>query len=100
MPNNPFSPEEVDARHNSEVELNTARLGLQAIDELKKTKHGYPYLVERLEDRAKEFLQKALSGPTAEEREVGRLIYKCFQDEIIPMLDRDEEMHRRTVSGG
>ena len=96
-PTNPLNPELVREQSDRDAEITTARVGLEAIDELKRCKKGYPYLLERLAYKAKEFQRLAIEGATPEERDVSRLIYLKFHQEIIPMLDRDEENHRKTL---
>jgi hypothetical protein len=94
---NPLDPDLVAEQNGREVEVHTAREALQAIDELKKCKKGYAWLIERFTDKAADYHRAAIEGKTPEEREIARLIYLKFKEEIIPMIDIDEENHRRTV---
>lgn len=90
------SPEFEQAKLDAE-ERHTAMVALSGIDDLKKAKKGYVYLQGRLAEKAKTFHDKAIDGTTPEEREVNRLVYQIFKNEIIPMVDIDEENHRRTL---
>lgn len=95
---NQDNPEFQQAKLDAE-ERHTALVALAGIDDLKRAKKGYAYVQGRLADKAKMFHDKAIDGDTPEEREVNRLVYQIFKNEIIPMVDIDEENHRRTLQG-
>lgn len=97
MSNAPLDPEFIEQQTNRALEETTAREGLTAIDDLKKAKKGYAYLQRRLQEKAADFHNEAIEGETPEKREMARLIYKKFKEEIIPMIEIDEENHRQTL---